>query len=126
MKKDDLRAMGPIYVLRLAPQRGADVRKAPCTSKRAGFTVQRALCTSKGEGLTVQKVPPKPQDPQKLATNSLKFQGREKAAKVGRNLAPQDFSSPAQFSIHFNKRIRMGKLGANFGGEVQGGGGRGR
>jgi len=45
--------------------------------------MQRALCMSKGEGLTVQKASPFPQDPQKLATNSLKFKILKNGPKVG-------------------------------------------
>ena len=59
------------------------VQRALCTSGIAGSTVQRALCTSKGEGLTVQKVSPFPWDPQKLATNSLKFQWAPRGVGVG-------------------------------------------
>ena len=44
--------------LSLAPQRGADVQRATCTSKRAGLTVQRAICTFMGEGHLVLGLQP--------------------------------------------------------------------
>ena len=44
--------------LSLAPQRGADVQRATCTSKRAGLTVQRAICTFMGEGHLVRGLQP--------------------------------------------------------------------
>ena len=100
------------------PQRGASVQRVLCTSKRAGFTVQRALCTSKGEGLTVQKASPFPWDPQKLATNSLKFQVTKNGPKVDKEPAWQDFLIWTKFSTHFNNRVRIDELGADFGGEV--------
>jgi hypothetical protein len=46
---------------------------------------------SKGEGLTVQKASQFPQDPQKLATNSLKFKILKNAPKVGLDLPVAGF-----------------------------------
>ena len=77
--------------------------------------MQRPLCTSKGEGLTVQKASPFPWVPQKLATNSLKFQLAPKFTGVS---APQDFWIWSKFSTHFTHRVRMDELGSYFGGEV--------
>ena len=57
-------------------------------------------------------------DPQKLATNSLKFQVTKNGPKVLGDTAWQDFSTPAKFSTHFNNRVRIDELGADFGGEV--------
>ena len=52
-------------------------------------------------------------EPQKLGTNSLKFQLTPKWAGP----AWQDFCTWARFGTHFIYRVRIGKLDPNFGGE---------
>ena len=65
-------------------------------------------------------------EPQKLGTNSLKFQWSEKGTQSGPDPASQDFCTWARFGTHFIYRVRIGKLDPNFGGKApRAGGGRG-